>query len=83
MSVTGETILSGTEGTIYDRKLDDDIDTESTISYDSTAYGIDSSAAELPPPPSTRPAQSEFTCRTAGSPGLTIDNNHFCMTPHS
>ncbi|KAI0127543.1 hypothetical protein BJ170DRAFT_377180 [Xylariales sp. AK1849] len=61
-SATGKTILSGTEGTTYDRKLGDDIDAQSTVSYASTAYNIDGSTAELPSPPVTQPGQSEFTC---------------------
>ncbi|KAK0707940.1 hypothetical protein B0H67DRAFT_325079 [Lasiosphaeris hirsuta] len=61
-SIAGKTILSGTEVTAYDRKLDADIDTQSMISYSSTAYSTGGSTAELPPPPSTRPTQSEFTC---------------------
>ncbi|KAK3341839.1 WD40-repeat-containing domain protein [Lasiosphaeria hispida] len=61
-SIAGKTILSGTEGTVYDRKLDADIDTQSMISYTSTAYSTGGSMADLPPPPSTKPTQSEFTC---------------------
>jgi hypothetical protein len=61
-STTGETILSETEGTKYNSKLDDDIGTQSVVSYVSTAYNVDGAAADLPPPPWTQPEQTEFTC---------------------
>ncbi|KAK4204395.1 hypothetical protein QBC40DRAFT_272760 [Triangularia verruculosa] len=63
-SIAGRTIMSGTEATTYDKKLDDEIDTQSTISHASTAfsYNIDGSVADLPRPPSLKPGQSEFKC---------------------
>ncbi|KAK1763391.1 hypothetical protein QBC33DRAFT_598613 [Phialemonium atrogriseum] len=56
------TILSGTEGSTYDRKLDDGIDTISVVSYTSTAFNIDGTVADLPRPPSIQAGQSEFRC---------------------
>ncbi|KAF5005062.1 hypothetical protein FDECE_8478 [Fusarium decemcellulare] len=62
LSVTERTGLSGTEATEYNLKLDEEIDSESTISYATTAYGLDGSTAELPQAPLVQPGQSEFTC---------------------
>jgi len=61
-SVAGKTVLSGTEVTSYDRTLDEDLETQSTISYTSTAYDAVDGAAKLPPPPATQPSQFEFEC---------------------
>ncbi|KAK4186118.1 WD40-repeat-containing domain protein [Podospora australis] len=62
-STAGETILSATEGTAYDRKLDDDVDMQSVISYTSTAFSHDgTSMADLPQPPRTETGQAEFKC---------------------
>lgn len=61
-SLAGITILSATEGSTYDRKLDDGIDTVSVVSYTSTAFNIDGTVADLPRPPSIQAGQSEFRC---------------------
>lgn len=61
-SLAGKTVLSGTEVTSYDRTLDEDIETQSTISYTSTAYDAIDGTAKLPPPPTTQPSQFEFEC---------------------
>ncbi len=57
-----KTILSGTEATKFDRKLDDQLDSQTVISYASTAYDSHGNAAELPPPPSEASSKSEFRC---------------------
>ncbi|KAH7141974.1 hypothetical protein EDB81DRAFT_723219, partial [Dactylonectria macrodidyma] len=61
-SLAGKTILSGTEGSTYERKLDDEVDTNSVVSYASTTYDIDGTVADLPRAPPVRPPQTEFQC---------------------
>lgn len=62
-STASRTILSGTEATKYDRKLDDQLETKSNISYATTAYDLNGNTVNLPPAPSLSPMQTEFTCR--------------------
>jgi hypothetical protein len=61
-TLAGKTILTGTEASTYDRRLEDDMEALSLASYTSTAYGPDGSAAELPRPPLMGPDQTEFQC---------------------
>jgi cell wall-associated NlpC family hydrolase len=61
-SLAGKTILSGTVGSTYERKLDDEIDIDSVVSYASTAYDIDGTVADLPRAPPLKPSQTEFQC---------------------
>jgi hypothetical protein len=61
-TLAGKTILSGTEASTYDRRLEDDMEALSLASYTSTAYGPDGAAAELPRPPPIGPDQTEFQC---------------------
>ncbi len=62
LSNFGGTVMSGTEATRYSRRLDDDIDAQSTVSYSSTAYDLGGNIADLPSPPKLRSGQLEFTC---------------------
>ncbi|GKT45906.1 vegetative incompatibility protein HET-E-1 [Colletotrichum spaethianum] len=61
-SLAGKSILSGTEVSTYNRKLDDEIDTHSVVSYASTTYDIDGTVADLPQAPPVKPSQTEFQC---------------------
>jgi hypothetical protein len=57
-----KTIVSGTDFSMYNRGLDDQLDTETVISYATTAYDVDGKSPELPPPPPDAAAKSEFVC---------------------
>jgi hypothetical protein len=57
-----KTIVSGTDFSMYNRGLDDQLDTETVISYVTTAYDVDGKSPELPPPPPDAAAKSEFVC---------------------
>jgi hypothetical protein len=57
-----KTVVSGTDFSMYNRNLDDQLDTETVISYATTAYDIDGKSAELPPPPPDMACRSEFVC---------------------
>ncbi|KAE9583000.1 hypothetical protein CGMCC3_g801 [Colletotrichum fructicola] len=59
-SSAGRTLLSGTDATKYHHD-GDNVDTVSTISYVSTAFG-DDGTSELPAPPLIKPDQLEFVC---------------------
>ena len=65
-SLTDQSILSGTEATIYDRKLDDCLDTQSVISYASTAFDVHGNIVDLPPAPVAALSESEFVCPCCG-----------------
>jgi hypothetical protein len=57
-----ETMVSGTDVSMYNRELDDHLDTETIISYATTAYDVDGKSSELPPPPPDAAGKSEFVC---------------------
>ena len=66
LSLMEKSILSGTEATTYDRKLDDSLDTQSVISYASTAFGLHGNSICLPPPPVAASRGAEFLCPYCG-----------------
>ncbi|KAJ5689686.1 hypothetical protein N7462_004078 [Penicillium macrosclerotiorum] len=47
-----KSMVSGTDFSMYNREMDDQLETETVISYATTAYDIDGKSPELPPPPS-------------------------------
>ncbi|KAJ5521105.1 hypothetical protein N7463_001558 [Penicillium fimorum] len=57
-----KTMLSGTDFSMYNRGLDDHLDTDTVISYATTAYDVDGNSSELPPPPADAAGKSEFVC---------------------
>ncbi|KAJ5175164.1 uncharacterized protein N7482_001041 [Penicillium canariense] len=57
-----KTMVSGTDFSMYNRELDDQLDTETVITYATTAYDVDGKSPELPPPPPDAAGQSEFVC---------------------
>ena len=57
------TIILGTNATRFDPKMEDKLDTETIISYATTAYGIRGNAIRLPSPPPDAATQSEFLCQ--------------------
>lgn len=57
-----KTIMSATEHSAYNLKLDDLLETETVISYATTAYDIDGKSAKLPPLPIGAAKGSEFIC---------------------
>ena len=59
-------ILSGTEATRYDPKLDDSLDRQSEISYASTAFDVHGNIVDLPPAPVAASRGSEFVCPYCG-----------------
>lgn len=65
-SVMEQSILSGTVATRYDPKLDDSLDTQSVISYASTAFGFHGNIVDLPPAPVAASKGSEFVCPYCG-----------------
>jgi hypothetical protein len=66
LSLMGKSILSGTEATTYDRKLDDSPDTQSVISYASTAFDLHGNSICLPPAPVAASRGAEFLCPYCG-----------------
>ncbi|KAI3135178.1 hypothetical protein DTO012A7_5591 [Penicillium roqueforti] len=58
-----KTLVSGTDFSLYNRKLDDQLDTETVISYATTAYDVDGNSPELPPPPPDAATKPEFVCQ--------------------
>ena len=65
-SLTVESMLSGTEATTYDRKLDDYPNTQSVISYATTAFDSRGNSVDLPPPPAAATRGFEFLCPYCG-----------------
>jgi hypothetical protein len=57
-----KTILSGTDATKFDPKLDDKLDAETVISYATTAKGTDGKAVAIPSPPLEASLMPEFNC---------------------
>lgn len=53
-------MVSGTDFSMHNRELDDQLDTETVISYATTAYNVDGKSPELPPPPPDAAGKSEF-----------------------
>ena len=58
-----KTLLSETDFSMYNRELDDQLDTETVISYATTAYDVDGNSPELPPPPLDAATKPEFVCQ--------------------
>lgn len=56
------TMVSGIDFSMYNCELDDQLDTETVVSYATTAYDIDGKSPELPPPPHDAAGKSEFVC---------------------
>jgi hypothetical protein len=56
------TIISGTEATRLDLKVEDTLETETVISYATTVFGLEGDSVELPAPPSAAATQPEFLC---------------------
>ena len=65
-SVIEQSILSGTEATRYDPKLDDSLDRQSVVSYVSTAFDVHGNVVDLPPAPLAASKGSEFVCPYCG-----------------
>ncbi|KAH8704430.1 ankyrin repeat-containing domain protein [Phaeosphaeriaceae sp. PMI808] len=61
-----ETVISGTDISKYRSNLDDLLDTETVISYATTAKDIDGKSADLPPPPADASSNPEFVCPYCG-----------------
>ena len=57
------TIVSGTDTTRFDLKVEDNLDIETVISYATTVYSLGGDAVELPPPPPEAATKSEFLCQ--------------------
>jgi hypothetical protein len=57
-----KTVVSGTDLSMYNRNLDDQLDTETVISYATTAYDVDGKSPKLPPLPPDMAGKSEFVC---------------------
>ncbi|KAF2271108.1 hypothetical protein CC78DRAFT_484840, partial [Lojkania enalia] len=55
-------ILSGTEATGFNQKIEERLETETVVSYATTSHGLDGEAIELPPPPSDASSKDEFIC---------------------
>jgi hypothetical protein len=62
-SQIASTIISGTDATRFDPKNEDRLDTDTIISYATTACGIEGDAVGLPPPPPDAATKSEFLCQ--------------------
>ncbi|KAK6541415.1 hypothetical protein TWF694_007227 [Orbilia ellipsospora] len=65
-SVVAKTILSKTEATKFDKRLDDVLETQSVISYASRATDIYENDVELPAPPAAAFNGPEFLCPYCG-----------------
>ena len=57
-----ETVISGTDISKYRSNLDDRLDTETVISYATTAKDVDGKSADLPPAPADASSKPEFVC---------------------
>jgi hypothetical protein len=57
-----KTLLSGTDFSMYNCDLDDQLDTETVVSYATTAHDINGNSPKLPPPPPDAASKSEFVC---------------------
>lgn len=56
------TTVSGTDFSLYARNPDDQLDTETAISYTTTVYDVDGKSPELPLPPPAATDKPEFIC---------------------
>lgn len=57
-----QTLASATEFSKYRKNLNDVVDTETVMSYATTAKDVDGKSAELPPPPLDAYSKPEFIC---------------------
>ncbi|KAL1591521.1 hypothetical protein SLS60_011913 [Paraconiothyrium brasiliense] len=57
-----ETIISGTDISKYRNSLDDRLETDTVISYATTAKDVNGKSADLPPPPANASSKREFVC---------------------
>ncbi|KAF2873673.1 hypothetical protein BDV95DRAFT_351021 [Massariosphaeria phaeospora] len=57
-----KTVVSGTEATFFNKEVEDKLDTETVISYATTAYGLDGKKVDLPPEPPEVHSKTEFMC---------------------
>jgi hypothetical protein len=57
-----ETVISGTDISKYRSNLDDHLETETIISYATTAKDVDGKSADLPPSPADASSKPEFVC---------------------
>jgi len=73
LSLIEKSILSGTEATTYDRRLDDSPDMQSVISYASTAFDLHGNSICLPPAPVAASRGAEFLCPYCG---ITCPSRH-------
>ncbi|KAI9761901.1 MAG: Checkpoint kinase 2 [Geoglossum simile] len=63
MPISGpKTVISGTDISKYQSNLDDQLDTQTVISYATTARDIEGNSADLPPPPADASFKPEFVC---------------------
>ncbi|XTI84220.1 hypothetical protein V2W45_1366184 [Cenococcum geophilum] len=65
-SVTEKTMLSKTEATRFDKRLDDMLEIQSVISYASTTVDVHGNDVDLPAPPTAASKGSEFLCPYCG-----------------
>ncbi|KAH0556109.1 hypothetical protein GP486_005954 [Trichoglossum hirsutum] len=69
--IVAPTIYPDTEVTaIYDKKLDDVLDSQSVVSYASTAWDVQGRGVELPPPPREAAIGNDFVRNIASTIGL-------------
>lgn len=61
-STISRSIVSATEATTYDKKLDDMLETQSVISYATTIYDTEGRTIQLPAPPTKASTGSGFVC---------------------
>ena len=63
MQISGsKTVISGTDISGYRNNLDDQLDTQTVISYATTAKDADGNLVDLPPPPADASSKPEFIC---------------------
>lgn len=65
-SITERSIISGTEASRYDRKLDDMLETQFVISYASTSFDVYGNVVDLPLPPAEAAQGMAFFCPHCG-----------------
>jgi hypothetical protein len=61
-TIVSRSIFSGTEATTYDKQLDDLLETQSIISYATTAYDMNGKSVSLPAPPAVASKGNGFVC---------------------
>lgn len=63
MSISGSRIaISATDISKYRRSLDDKLDSQTFISFATTAKDTDGNSVDLPPPPADASSKPEFVC---------------------